>query len=101
MNFSQDFCQFAVTCFTRNRVSQMKNKSLELDLRQILQGLEEFATFMSYQSNYEGLRILKVETHYEHSSPQDSSFSKNVISMENARIQRTPYPDSIPAKKYQ
>ncbi len=39
----------------------MKNKSLELDLRQIMQGLEEFATFMSYQSNYEGLRILKVE----------------------------------------
>lgn len=43
----------------------MKNKSLELDLRQIMQGLEEFATFMSYKSNYEGLRILKVETHHE------------------------------------
>lgn len=39
----------------------MKNKALELDLRQIRQGLEEFATFMSYQSNYEGLRILKVK----------------------------------------
>ena len=40
----------------------MTNKTLELEVRQIMQGLEEFATFMSYQSNYEGLRSLKVET---------------------------------------
>ncbi len=40
----------------------MKNKSQELDMRNIMQGLEEFATFMSYQSNSLGLRILSVET---------------------------------------
>ena len=82
---------------------KMKNKSLELDLRQIMQGLEEFATFMSYQSNYEGLRILKVETQHEldqHSST--SQLSDNVISMEKARVKRTEYEDTVPAaKKYQ
>ena len=40
----------------------MKNKSQELELRNIMQGLEEFATFMSYQSNSLGLRILSVES---------------------------------------
>ena len=40
----------------------MTKKAQELALRNIMQGLEEFATFMSYQSNYEGLRILSVET---------------------------------------
>jgi hypothetical protein len=40
----------------------MKHKSEELDMRNIMQGLEEFATFMSYQSNSIGLRILSVET---------------------------------------
>lgn len=80
----------------------MKNKSLELDLRQIMQGLEEFATFMSYKSNYEGLRILKVETHHEsdfHLS--DSHHSDNVISMDKARIKRTDYLDIGPVKNYQ
>lgn len=40
----------------------MKTKSQELDMRNIMQGLEEFATFMSYQSNSLGLRIISVET---------------------------------------
>lgn len=40
----------------------MKKKSQELELRNIMQGLEEFATFMSYQSNSLGLRILSVES---------------------------------------
>ncbi|ODN66067.1 MULTISPECIES: hypothetical protein [Methylophaga] len=74
----------------------MKNKALELDLRQIRQGLEEFATFMSYQSNYEGLRILKVETQHNEEHP----VSDNVVSIENARSQRDDYIQSIPAKNY-
>ncbi|AFJ03500.1 hypothetical protein Q7C_2366 [Methylophaga frappieri] len=37
-------------------------RSAELELRQIMQGLEEFATFMSYRSDYAGLRILSVES---------------------------------------
>lgn len=40
----------------------MKTNSQELEIRNILQGLEEFATFMSYQSNYSALRIISVET---------------------------------------
>jgi len=40
----------------------MKNKSQELEFRNIMQGLEEFATFMSYQSTNLGLRIISVES---------------------------------------
>ncbi len=101
--FSQDFLSEAATVHTRNRVRKMKNKSLELDLRQIMQGLEEFATFMSYQSNYEGLRILKVETQHENVQDYNTSQpSDNIVSMEKARIKRTEYVDTFPAaKKYQ
>ncbi len=40
----------------------MNSKAQELELRNIMQGLEEFATFMSFQGNTNGLRILSVET---------------------------------------
>ena len=40
----------------------MNSKAQELELRNIMQGLEEFATFMSFQGNADGLRILSVET---------------------------------------
>ena len=40
----------------------MNSKAQELELRNIMQGLEEFATFMSFQGNTTGLRILSVET---------------------------------------
>lgn len=40
----------------------MNSKAQELELRNIMQGLEEFATFMSFQGNANGLRILSVET---------------------------------------
>tara|TARA_R110002049_G_scaffold137501_9_gene297548 strand:- start:1966 stop:2217 length:252 start_codon:yes stop_codon:yes gene_type:complete len=45
----------------------MNKKAQELELRNIMQGLEEFATFMSFKSNSAGLRILSVEsvTHTE------------------------------------
>lgn len=74
----------------------MKNKALELDLRQIRQGLEEFATFMSYQSNYEGLRILKVETQHNEVYPVPN----NVVSINNARSHRADCNESIPVKNY-
>lgn len=51
----------------------MSKKSQELELRNIMQGLEEFATFMSYQSNSLGLRIISVESveqELEISTPQ-------------------------------
>jgi len=40
----------------------MNNKAQELELRTILQGLEEFATFMSFRSSTSDLRVLSVET---------------------------------------
>lgn len=40
----------------------MTTRAQELEVRNILQGLEEFASFMSYQSNYDGLRIISVES---------------------------------------
>lgn len=55
----------------------MSNKAQELEVRTILQGLEEFATFMSYQGNSSGLRILSVESvqqaqHYNNSQPHNA-----------------------------
>lgn len=40
----------------------MKNKAQELEVRNIMQGLEEFANFMSFKSNTTGLRVISVET---------------------------------------
>tara|TARA_R110000772_G_scaffold190371_1_gene301194 strand:- start:9 stop:269 length:261 start_codon:yes stop_codon:yes gene_type:complete len=40
----------------------MTKKAQELELRNIMQGLEEFATFMSFRGNSAGLRILSVES---------------------------------------
>jgi hypothetical protein len=65
----------------------MKNKYQELEIRNIMQGLEEFATFMSYQSNTVGLRILSVETVEQHNErelaqkAQVLSFNKQSSSM--------------------
>lgn len=43
-------------------MESMNKKSQELELRNIMQGLEEFATFMSFKGNSAGLRILSVES---------------------------------------
>jgi hypothetical protein len=40
----------------------MNKQSQELELRNIMQGIEEFATFMSFRGNSTGLRILSVES---------------------------------------
>ncbi len=40
----------------------MSKKALELETRNILQGLEEFATFISFDSDLSGIRILSVES---------------------------------------
>ncbi len=45
----------------------------ELDARDIMQGLEEFATFMSFQSNHSQMRILSVETVAPTALPQRSA----------------------------
>ncbi len=40
----------------------MSKKALELETRNIMQGLEEFASFMSFNSDLSGMRILSVES---------------------------------------
>jgi hypothetical protein len=40
----------------------MTNKAKELELQNVMEGLQEFATFMSYQSDYSNLKILSVES---------------------------------------
>lgn len=75
----------------------MTNKTLELEVRQIMQGLEEFATFMSYQSNYEGLRILKVETQ-DRTTPQLPP--DNVILFDRNRPDSHEFVESSRLKQY-
>ena len=43
-------------------IFKMKNKAAELEARHIMQGLEEFANFMCFQSMYSDMKILSVET---------------------------------------
>mgnify|MGYP003632935990 CR=1 FL=1 len=54
-------------------MTTFNNKARELDARDILQGLEEFATFMSFQSNHGQMRILSVETVEPTTLPYHSS----------------------------
>lgn len=77
----------------------MKHKALELNLRQIMQGMEEFATFMSYKSNYEGLRILKVESQ-THAVQTASYTTDNIVSIEHARSTRSEAANEIAVQKY-
>lgn len=59
----------------------MKTSSQELELRNILQGLEEFATFISYQSDYSGLRIISVEsTDSSHDTSSQAYHSAEIVS---------------------
>ncbi|MCX4187403.1 hypothetical protein [Methylophaga sp. OBS4] len=70
----------------------MKNKAQELELRHIMEGLEEFATFMSFQSDYEGLRILSVETTQEAKARDQRA---KVISLDSKRRTRSPQTNTI------
>jgi|SRR5690554_1198161 len=99
-NLTQEIRLKVDTCFISSRVNQMKNKALELNLRQIMQGMEEFATFMSYQSNYEGLRILKVETQTADTTSHSSHITDNVIPLEQARMRRIEPANEVAVKKY-
>ena len=58
----------------------MNKKAQELELRNIMQGLEEFATFMSFNgSSTAGLRILSVETVAQFDQPQQPNKEADVI----------------------
>jgi len=62
----------------------MVNKALELDMLNIIQGIEEFATMMSYQSNYAGVRILSIESPADYARKEKAQRdADNVISFES------------------
>jgi hypothetical protein len=74
----------------------MKNKAQELELRHIMEGLEEFATFMSFQSDYDGLRILSVETTQEAKARDLREQQRaKVISLDSKRRTRSPQTNTI------
>jgi hypothetical protein len=53
-------------------MTTLNNKAQELDVRDIMQGMEEFATFMSFQTSHSHMRILSVETTEPTALPQRS-----------------------------
>ncbi len=66
----------------------MKKKAQELDARTILQGLEEFATFMSFKGDSSGIRILSVETVNHSPYLASASPNDNVISLRRNKENR-------------
>lgn len=65
-------------------------RPMETDVRDIMQGLEEFATFMSYQSNYEGLRIISVESADTTDVDAATSPAADVIELDSRRSDNQP-----------
>lgn len=59
----------------------MNKKTQELETRNIMQGMEEFATFMSFQSNYSGLRIISVESAVPEEQPPAPTKKAQVLPM--------------------
>ena len=53
-------------------MTTFNNKAQEFNARDIMQGLEEFATFMSFQTSQSHMRILSVETTEPTALPQRS-----------------------------
>jgi hypothetical protein len=67
----------------------MDKKAQELDARTLMQGLEEFATFMSFKGDSSGIRILSVET-VNHSPYLASASPKdNVIKLQQRHPQHS------------
>ncbi len=60
-------------------------KQLELDCQQLLEGLEELATFMSYRSDCSGLRILSIETVEQAALREAAEQNAKVVSIERRR----------------
>jgi len=72
----------------------MTKKAQELELRNIMQGLEEFATFMSFRANSAGLRILSVESVAQPESVKTQHQTAQIINI----AQPAPQPD-LPAQQ--
>lgn len=65
----------------------MKNKAHELEVRNIMQGLEEFANFMSFNSPHNtNLRIISVETVEQSALRETNMQSAEVIDLKGHSI---------------
>jgi len=68
----------------------MKNKAQELEVRNIMQGLEEFANFMSFNASDNGnIRILSVETVEQSSLRETSKQSAEVFDIKQRSVKKT------------
>lgn len=65
----------------------MTNKSLELEMRLVMEAAEELLTHASYRSDYGSVRILSVETVEEARQRELAESSANVVSLESRRRQ--------------
>lgn len=72
----------------------MADKLQQLELRLVMEGMEELATFMSYRSDLSKLRILSIETVEEAETRELAEKSPNVIALESRR-QSSPMPNRI------
>jgi hypothetical protein len=70
-------------------VDIMNKKSQELELRNIMQGLEEFATFMSFRANSNGLRILSVESVEQPQRVQPKTQTAHILTMPHQSLNKS------------
>lgn len=68
----------------------MTNKSLELEMRMVMEAAEELLTHASYQSDYGSIRILSVETVEEARQRELAENSANVVTLESRRSHTQP-----------
>ncbi|NQY27621.1 MAG: hypothetical protein HRT92_10680 [Piscirickettsiaceae bacterium] len=66
----------------------MKNNAQELEIVTIMQGLEEFATFMSYKGNNAGLRILSVTSIDKDIVIDQAKQSTDILVIQSHRIKK-------------
>ncbi len=66
----------------------MSDKAKELDVRNIMQGLEEFANFMSFNANSNGLRILSVETVEQAIEPSVQISTADILDMKKHALKK-------------
>ncbi|EMR13240.1 hypothetical protein MPL1_06079 [Methylophaga lonarensis MPL] len=57
----------------------MTKKWQELELRNIMQGLEEFATFISYRSHFGDMRVISVESVSSSDRQADNYHSADIL----------------------
>jgi len=67
----------------------MNKEAQELELRNIMQGLEEFATFMSFRGNSAGLRILRVESVEQPERVKSKKRTAHVINIPQQALNRS------------